>query len=90
MVKGLEQELKARLDGKKVRAMAENYPSPAVDADFLETAVSKVRIANQSTPNTMDRIEKEQLNQWQQQGADISIPFRFIGGWFQRLTRKAH
>lgn len=43
MVKGLEQELKARMDGKKMNAMAENYPSPAVDADFFAAKERKKR-----------------------------------------------
>jgi hypothetical protein len=60
MVKGLEQELKARLDGKKITAMAEKYPSPAIDADFLKAAVKKISVANQSTPGSMDDVDNGQ------------------------------
>lgn len=86
MVKGLEQELKARLDGKKINAMAENYPSPAVNADFLKAADKKIRSANQKAPNNMDDKETEQANILQQQGADISIPLRWLLRWVLRST----
>jgi len=81
MVRGLEQELKARLDGKKISAMAGNYPSPAtIDAEFLKQADRKITSANQEVPNTSDAI--------QQQGADISIPFRRIHRWASDQRRK--
>lgn len=49
MVRGLEQELNARLDGKKINAMKGVYPSPAkiIDADYLERATSKITKKNE-------------------------------------------
>lgn len=47
MVKGLEHELQARLDGKKINAMASHYPSPAtIDAEFMKRANQKIASAN--------------------------------------------
>lgn len=44
MVKGLEDELKARMDGKKINTMKGVYPSPAkvIDAEYLERASAKI------------------------------------------------
>ena len=38
MVRGLEDELKARMEGSEVFASKGLYPSPAVDAEFLKKA----------------------------------------------------
>ena len=89
MVKGLEQELKARLDGKKMNAMAENYPSPAVDAEFFTAAESKIRNTSQSLPNTKHDMEKEAAEGMKQQGADISMPVRWVVMRVRRWTRRA-
>jgi hypothetical protein len=37
MVSGLEDELKARMNGSQVFASNQSYPSPAVDAEILRT-----------------------------------------------------
>jgi hypothetical protein len=70
MVSGLEQELSARMDGKLIHAMKGNYPSPAIDADFLKKASARV------TKSNADPIEQPE-----QHGADISIPFRRLAKW---------
>ena len=79
MVKGLEHELQARLDGKQLNAMAGNYPSPAIDAEFLKKANRKISSANSNIPASMDAKDIHQ------QGADISIPIRHVGRWIYRL-----
>jgi hypothetical protein len=40
MVSGLEDELKARMAGTEVFASAGQFPSPAVDAEFLKKVES--------------------------------------------------
>ena len=79
MVKGLEHELQARLDGKQIDAMAGNYPSPAIDAEFLKVAKRKISNANSNVPVTMDAKDIHQ------QGADISIPLRQAMRWIYRF-----
>jgi hypothetical protein len=51
MVRGLEQELSARMDGKKINNMKGVYPSPAtvIDADYLEKASSQITRNNPKT-----------------------------------------
>lgn len=78
MVKGLEHELQARLDGKQLNSMAGNYPSPAIDAEFMKQAKRKIRSANSNVPATMDAKDIHH------QGADISIPFRHAIRWISR------
>jgi hypothetical protein len=73
MVSGLEQELSARMDGKLIMAMQGNYPSPAIDAEFLKKASARVEKSNAAP-----------IEQPQQQGADISIPFRRLAKWVKR------
>lgn len=84
MVRGLEQELRARMDGKKISAMVGKYPSPAIDADFLKAAERKISSANQDTPTNMDDVSPQKI---QQQGADISIPFRRIVQFVQSRNK---
>lgn len=83
MVKGLEQELQARLDGKKINAMSGNYPSPAaIDAEFLRSANRKIQSANANVPDSTDGTVMEvDQNKIKQQGADISIPIRRVWKW---------
>jgi hypothetical protein len=52
MVRGLEQELSARMDGKKINNMKGVYPSsPAkvIDAEYLEKASAQITQNNQKT-----------------------------------------
>ncbi len=78
MVKGLEHELQARLDGKKINAMAGNYPSPAIDAEFMKQANRKIIKANNPDTPTTINSKKDDI---QQQGADISYPIRQVLQW---------
>jgi hypothetical protein len=76
MVRGLEQELSARMDGKLIHAMKGNYPStPTIDAAFLKEASARVETSN-ADPSTEPPPRL--------QGADISIPVRRLAKWFQQ------
>jgi hypothetical protein len=66
MVSGLEDELKARMAGTEIFASVGQFPSPAVDAEFLK----KVQPS-----------EKTESIKLMQQGADISTPFRRLAKW---------
>ena len=48
MVRGLEDELKARMEGSEVFASKGLYPSPAVDADFLKEAKTEIDKSNKT------------------------------------------
>jgi hypothetical protein len=78
MVKGLEEELQARMDGKLVNAMKGNHPSPAIDAEFIKKSGRKDSSENKATSNNKNNNSTSQI---QQQGADISIPFRKVARW---------
>lgn len=70
MVSGLEDELKARMAGTEVFASAGQFPSPAVNADFLKKAES-------------NKSKKTESIKVMQQGADISIPFKRLAKWIR-------
>jgi hypothetical protein len=50
MVKGLEEELSARMEGKKISSMKGVYPSPAkiVNAEYLERANAQIKSSNKN------------------------------------------
>jgi hypothetical protein len=79
MVKGLEEELQARMDGKLINAMKGNYPSPAIDAEFIKKSGLKDSSESKTTSNNLNNS----TSQIQQQGADISIPFRKVARWIR-------
>ena len=89
MVRGLEHELQARLDGKKIDIMSGVYPSPAtIDAEFIKRADKRIASANLQTPTSMD--EKEQAERIKHQGADISIPVRRVLSWIAGRWEGSH
>lgn len=82
MVKGLEHELQARLEGRKINTMSGIYPSPAIDAEYLKTADRKITSANSNVPASIDdtNVDHDTTSIYQQ-GADISIPIRRLWRW---------
>jgi hypothetical protein len=68
MVSGLEDELKARMAGTEIFASVGQFPSPAVDAEFLKKA---------------EMIKKTESVKPMQQGADISVPFKRLAKWIR-------
>jgi hypothetical protein len=68
MVSGLEDELKARMAGKEMFASVGQFPSPAVDVEFLKKA---------------EPVKKTESVKPMLQGADISIPFKRVAKWIR-------
>ena len=77
MVRGLESELQARMDGKNIQSK-NNHPSPAIDAEFVKRANDRIAGSN-NYDNSI--IKQSSSSDVMQQGADISIPFRRLLKW---------
>lgn len=71
MVKGLEHELQARLDGKRISSMRGNHPSPAtVDAKWVPEKGS--RQPDVVPPSSTDSIDGVIHNQpWVQEKSTL-------------------
>ena len=88
MVSGLEKELQARMDGKTIQ-MKSNYPSPAIDAEFLKKANDQIAGSNNYNNSVIKMsVDSSSASDIKQQGADISIPFRRLSNWIRNMRKK--